>query len=82
MPQDPNRPGYVIFQSYYHMQRPALLLAKGQVWCGRCKSRDPVCGHPDMCDCPNLRGRREGASTCIHAQVITTAHDLHSLPPA
>ena len=34
VPQDPANPGHVIFQSYYHLQRPALLLALGQVWCG------------------------------------------------
>ncbi len=33
-PQDPNNANHVIFQSYYHAQRPALLLAQGQVWCG------------------------------------------------
>lgn len=38
-PQDPNRPGYVMFQSYFHLQRPALLLAKGQVWCARWTSQ-------------------------------------------
>ena len=34
VPQDPSNANHVIFQSYYHLQRPALLLAHGQVWCG------------------------------------------------
>ena len=33
VPQDPNNTNHVIFQSFYHLQRPALLLAQGQVWC-------------------------------------------------
>ena len=34
VPQDPSNKNHVIFQSFYHLQRPALLLAQGQVWCG------------------------------------------------
>ena len=32
VPQDPDNTEHVIFQSFYHLQRPALLLAQGQVW--------------------------------------------------